>query len=179
MKRCSKCRIEKSKCEFSKRSNAADGLQFWCKACRKVSFDAYKGANKAHIKNWQKTYRVENPEAIAKAQAKYRETNRSKRNAYFALYSKMNKGKKAAVAAKRKAAKLAATPSWANQAYIALFYELARLESERIGVKVHVDHIVPLKSSKVCGLHCEHNLQLMVASANLKKSNRVWPDMPT
>lgn len=177
MKRCSKCLNEKSKSEFSKRSNAADGLQFWCKACRKESFDSYRAKNSTCIENWQKTYRLEKPEAIAKAQAKYREANRAQRNTYFALYSKLNKSKRSALVAARRAKKLQATPSWANSGYIALFYEMARLESDRVGEKVHVDHIVPLRSSKVCGLHNEHNLQLLVASANLRKSNRVWPDM--
>jgi hypothetical protein len=42
----------------------------------------------------------------------------------------------------------------------------------------HVDHIVPLVSKFVCGLHCEANLQLLPGPENQRKGNRVWPDMP-
>lgn len=38
--------------------------------------------------------------------------------------------------------------------------------------------IVPLKSALVCGLHVEHNLQVIPKTENLKKFNSVWPGMP-
>ena len=55
---------------------------------------------------------------------------------------------------------------------------LARLRETVVGGRWHVDHIVPLKSKIVCGLHCSANLQVIPAIINSSKGNRVWPDMP-
>jgi hypothetical protein len=58
------------------------------------------------------------------------------------------------------------------------FYaESSRLTLET-GIAHEVDHIVPLLSGLVCGLHCEANLQVITAFENQSKNNRFWPDMP-
>lgn len=41
MKKCSKCKKEKSKTEFFKRSKAIDGLQAYCKDCKKTIRKTY------------------------------------------------------------------------------------------------------------------------------------------
>lgn len=64
------------------------------------------------------------------------------------------------------------TPSWANTKYMNLFYKIAKLEQERTGKAVHVDHIYPLKSDWVCGLHNEFNMQLLFAEDNIRKGNK-------
>ena len=64
-----------------------------------------------------------------------------------------------------------ATPEWASMEYMNLFYRFAKIESERTGKHVHVDHIYPLNSKWVCGLHCEDNMQLLFAEDNIRKSN--------
>lgn len=78
---------------------------------------------------------------------------------------------------RRKRARHRATPSWGNRQKVLEIYEQARKISELTGVQHHVDHIVPLTSKRVCGLHNEFNLRVIPAADNLRKHNRTWPDM--
>jgi hypothetical protein len=75
-------------------------------------------------------------------------------------------------ASRRRATKLKATPKWADMDKIKQIY----IKASTCGH--HVDHIVPLRSKFVCGLHCEANLQILEPSINMSKGNRWWPDMP-
>jgi 5-methylcytosine-specific restriction endonuclease McrA len=76
------------------------------------------------------------------------------------------------------AMKRQATPTWANsEAIKAVYLEALRL-TERTGVKHDVDHIVPLNSPIVCGLHVEANLQILTSTANKKKRNHLMPLPP-
>lgn len=81
-------------------------------------------------------------------------------------------------AADRRSKKLKATPSWANAAAVEALYVESKRLSDTTGIKHDVDHIVPLRSKFVCGLHVENNLRVIPAAVNRSKSNRHWPDMP-
>ena len=79
--------------------------------------------------------------------------------------------------AHRRAQKLKATPKWADRDKIRAFYTSAQVLSQLSGTVYHVDHLVPLVSDRVCGLHNEFNLQVISGPDNLSKGNRYWPDM--
>ena len=63
------------------------------------------------------------------------------------------------------------TPPWADREKIKQIYE----ERDRIiaetGELYEVDHIIPVKHEKVCGLNVEFNLQILSESNNRSKSN--------
>jgi len=65
-----------------------------------------------------------------------------------------------------------ANPKWANRFFISEIYDLAERRTKATSFKWEVDHIIPLKHPLVCGLHVEHNLQLLPARENLLKGNR-------
>jgi len=102
---------------------------------------------------------------------------RLKYNQKSLAYQKANLPKYAAANARRHAEKMKATPKWVNHRVIEDFYRRASAWSKLSGEEWHVDHIVPIKSDAVCGLHCVANLRLLPAFKNLSKGNRWWPDM--
>lgn len=109
---------------------------------------------------------------------KWREGNKDRLTALVADWARRNPQKRAASQARRRAAKFLATPAWANDFFIAEAYDLARRRTEMLGFPWHVDHIVPLQSRLVCGLHVEHNLRVIPAQTNQIKGSRTWPGMP-
>lgn len=69
-----------------------------------------------------------------------------------------------------------AMPKWLSsqhKAQIRALYLAARRLTKDTGVKHVVDHIIPLRSDVVCGLHAPWNLQILTHIDNCVKSNRV------
>lgn len=90
----------------------------------------------------------------------------------------INKANYLFLKARRRATLLSATPSWLGRSQLEDMRKLYRLSQrleEQTGVAHQVDHIVPLQSPVVCGLHVPWNLQVITASANASKGNRFDP----
>ena len=72
-----------------------------------------------------------------------------------------------------------ATPKWVGvdekKAIRQMYLEAQRL-TKLTGERYVVDHVYPLISDQVCGLHTLRNLKIMTQEENLKKSNRM-PDL--
>lgn len=50
---------------------------------------------------------------------------------------------------------------------------MAERLTRETGIPHQVDHIVPLQSKIVCGLHVEHNLRVITATENARKKNKL------
>lgn len=144
------------------------------RAIKKKWQDANKERHNATTRKWAAL----NKERRAQVRAAWRAANAARIAATNAAWSRNNPGKRLAHKAARRAKERFATPAWANHFFIEEIYGLAALRSKITGVKWQVDHIVPLVSPLVCGLHVENNLQVIPAMINQSKNNRHWPNMP-
>lgn len=112
----------------------------------------------------------------------YYAENKTDINAKNSEYKKQNKDIVCAYNSFRRAAKRNATPVWLSKEHlkeIRKFYTLASSLSNTTGIKHHVDHIVPLISAFVCGLHVPWNLQVITEYENLSKGNKYNQDIIT
>lgn len=197
MKTCTGCRTSKTLDMFARRAASIDGLQPKCKECTKVEMKQhYERKREQRLANKKEYYEKNKERIIAYNAERYRKNkeqalawmvdyyrrNREERLAYQKAAApeqrKRFKTRLKAYAASYRALKLKATPAWADKEKIAEFYEAADFLGMVTGEWYHVDHVVPLKSKLVCGLHWEGNLQVLLGSENQAKGNRHWPNMP-
>lgn len=123
------------------------------------------------VKKFQRENREKVLPSIRASQKKYSIQKRDKVRAAQAAYKKRNPEKNTADASKRRAIRLKAIPKWADLKKIEEIYKEAQRLTKETGIEHHVDHIIPLRSKLVCGLHVENNLQIITAAENLKKGN--------
>ena len=119
-------------------------------------------------KEYMKEYVQDNKSMVQK---RYYEKNRDKELLRSKIKRLNNKSYYNKKCAERRAAKTKTIPKWSESKKIIKLYEMAK----KYGFEV--DHIVPIVSDLVCGLHCWHNLQLLNREENAKKSNKSWPHM--
>jgi hypothetical protein len=205
MKFCPGCGTEKENTDFHARKASPDGLQIRCISCCKKWVDARRGPpkkkgpprrlsdeeryarklesrkrsyakNKVRALAMSALYRFERPSGEKVTRRAHYQKNKKRVALVTEAYRLANLALYRAAAAKRRAAKLGATPAWANLDKIALIYDAAASLSEFMGAPYEVDHIVPLQSKFVCGLHCEANLEIIPREDNRSKGNFTWPD---
>ena len=139
---------------------------------------AYWERNRDAINEKRRPYFHARASVKASYDRQYSEANKDRIKQRQLTYYAKNKPAYVARVVKRNAQKLRATPAWANEFFIEEAYRLSELRTKMLGYRWHVDHIVPLQSPFVCGLHVESNLRVIPGVENLRKGNRVWPDMP-
>jgi hypothetical protein len=143
IKTCTNCKKSKAVTEFAKHSTGMYGVSGKCKLCKNV---------------YRNSWYVQNKEQCLEKAAQWAKENSHKKRSYRA---------------KRRAAILNATPSWANFKAIEELYKQAGTLSKTNSIKYEVDHIVPLQGKTVSGLHVHWNLQVIPTAKNRSKGNRI------
>jgi hypothetical protein len=184
---CNTCQESKPCSEYSKAKVNRDGLRNNCKICQRIQNLRIREHHRdmpdsvAALKSYNARYNKANRKKKIQLNKAWIKRNPSKVTNAWKRWQAANRDKTRRNSSKRRAAKLRATPVWAEseweQFLILEFYNLAVLRQNYTGIAWHVDHIVPLQSDLVCGLHCASNMQVMVGSENISKGNRFWPDM--
>lgn len=155
---------------FYKNKNRSTGVSSGCKKCSVIKAYEWNMQNK-------EKFRKANKESAIRtgSNKKWSAKNRDHLNEYMRNWNKKNKR---ICSPSQRYGYFSIRPVWANLFYIKEIYKLCRLRTKITGVTWNVDHIVPIKSDLVCGLHVESNLQVITESMNKQKGNRHWPDMP-
>tara|TARA_Y100000310_G_C20704371_1_gene833778 strand:- start:11630 stop:12271 length:642 start_codon:yes stop_codon:yes gene_type:complete len=142
---------------------------------RRKALRVWRSSNKEKANAQCKRYRDKNRDRIREYDRKLsikRDKEDPKVRQRKLDHQRRNKAYYNMKANERRAAKMKSIPLWYNRGMVKKVYQKAK------ELNLTVDHVVPIQSSLVCGLHCWHNLQLLDQSANSSKGNHYWPDMP-
>lgn len=136
---------------------------------------AYYLANKARKDAQSIAWKKSHPEIISESGHRRYLKHKPHILAVNKKWKHGNPHKVNAMAAKRRAALLQATPLWLSRSQwleIENIYLEANKVSKQTGQPHHVDHIVPLQGQSVSGLHVPWNLQILLGHDNLTKSRK-------
>ena len=141
------------------------------KATRAEYFTAYNKSEKGQ-ENKRKYYEANREQVIARAQGRPLEEQRAYRRKYREANPEWDKAKTSF----RRRRFRSATPLWLTKeqkdAMKQLYIQAQKL-TKLTGERYAVDHIIPLISDEVCGLHVPWNLRVITQDENLRKSNKL------
>ena len=171
-KRCQKCRKEGLEVKTTKKPKKKKGPR--CKMCNKERKVVGDLCNVCDTMLKTRSGKEHFCWTCKKFKSKGKFTNKNQCNScYNKEYLRKNPNIRRYNSGKRRATKVNATPKWLtpiDELIIKHIYETCPKD-------YHVDHIVPLNSKFVCGLHVPWNLRQVHKTINHKKSNRYWPNM--
>lgn len=130
----------------------------------------------------KRKYTAQNIDRIRAHGLIYRNNRRDSLRAKARNYYQNNKPKFAARSRARQIAIARASRDFSLGFGVKFLYTTSAYLTSTTLEQWHVDHIVPLKNPKVCGLHVIANLRVIPAVENLKKNNKFvsdWDRQPT
>ena len=143
-----------------------------CTTCLRESVDRYRVANQETVNARVRSWRTKNPTYYAAHYAINGERSRELTKRW-----KYQHPDRVALMVDRRGDKLRrATPGWVENDLIRLVYMKRDTLSIQWGVDLTVDHIIPIQSTTVCGLHCWANLQLITREDNGRKHAKYQQD---
>jgi hypothetical protein len=179
MKICRRCDISKPFSNFYKATASKDGCSSRCKSCELEYQRGRKSQKQVSNSKWQSSEKYDRYKEKLRLQTKKHNMHRisEKLDAFTKVTGDaiLTWRKNATL---RHAAKIQATPHWLTRnqrSRIMQVYALTQQLQEVLGAVFHVDHIVPLVSKNVCGLHVWWNLQPLSEVENIKKGNTFNP----
>jgi len=190
-KKCNKCLVFKAITEFNKDKTRKDGLAIWCRVCSNQYNSNWRQdaplEKREKAKQDTKQWVVDNYDRHIQTTVNWRNNNKEfkkqinkkwwdNNKQHHITYRQSNKGTINNRVSLRRTRKIKATPSWAELDKIKIIYQKSAELSNLWNIPLQVDHIIPLISDTVCGLHCWHNLQLLEQSLNSSKHNNYQQD---
>ena len=100
-----------------------------------------------------------------------------KRRAAAKLRYKKDQGSQRFIANSRQKRTVRATPKWENNDFTKKIYKIASDIQKKTGVKMDVDHIIPLGADIVCGLNVWYNLTIIPHYINGLKGKKVLTEI--
>lgn len=166
MKKCSRCKLEKEEFEFSILKSKKDGLDCYCKFCRKEYYKSKNYNRQDYNKNYKRKDCNERKEYLKNYHKKHKYP-KSFRDKEMDRIRKMVK--RALVYTKEEKIKSSKELlGWTKHEFL--------LKLGSIPENVHIDHRIPIswfkKTTPISIINHLDNLQYLKIDCNLKKSNQ-------
>jgi hypothetical protein len=125
----------------------------------------------------RREYKARNKSLVLEQHRNYNEQNKDTIRVKNREYAVLHQAESNARTKSRRAIQSNAQPGWFDSEKAKEFYIECQRATLHFGITHNVDHIVPIKSDFVCGLHWHGNMQILTQTENFSKGNRYWPDM--
>ena len=175
-KLCASCKVNQPTSNFRW---AKTRFESWCKECKSKHRKEYYQANKDKEKlratqHHYNTYAKKREHKVKKA-IEWVKNNPDKYKVNAKKCYERTKLKRFAYQALARAKRRNAVPKWFNSIKedVQKIYIEARTKTLETGIPHEVDHIIPLVSEYVCGLHVPNNLRVVTRYENRSKQNKL------